>query len=223
MKNTDKYSFDAVILANGDFPSSEYPLQILRGAEYLCCCDAAAVGAIDRGYVPDAIVGDCDSLPDECKKKYRAILHKVDEQDYNDLTKATMHCLDRGFHRIAYLGCTGKREDHSLGNLSQINRFFRDLDVRPAAFTDFGIFLPASGDSSFRSYPGQQISIFNVSCRRLSNEGLKYDSYPYNSLWQGTLNEALGDSFRLSGDGFYSLFFVYGDEPEKIELMMEEV
>ena len=34
-------SFDAVILANGDFPHAEIPLDLLRQAPFVCACDGA--------------------------------------------------------------------------------------------------------------------------------------------------------------------------------------
>ncbi|MCR5642044.1 MAG: thiamine diphosphokinase, partial [Prevotella sp.] len=107
--------FDAVILADGEFPTADIPLQILREAKFLCCCDGAAAKAITQGFMPDAIVGDGDSLTPEFKTRYAAIIHLEKEQDDNDLTKATRFCLEKGFRSIAYLGTTGKREDHTIG------------------------------------------------------------------------------------------------------------
>ena len=77
--------FDAVILADGEFPTADIPLQILREAKFLCCCDGAAAKAIEQGFMPDAIVGDGDSLTPEFKTRYAAIIHLEKEQDDNDL------------------------------------------------------------------------------------------------------------------------------------------
>ena len=53
---------DAVILANGDFPSAPLPLQVLERAHYVVCCDGGANEYIAKGYLPTAIIGDGDSL-----------------------------------------------------------------------------------------------------------------------------------------------------------------
>lgn len=80
--------------------------------------------------LPDAIVGDGDSLPQQFKDRYKDIIHYVAEQDYNDLTKATRFFLEHyrspstKHPRICYIGCTGKREDHTLGNIS-LPTFYR--------------------------------------------------------------------------------------------------
>lgn len=52
---------EAVILANGDYPTHPIPLQILANAPYIICCDGGADAYIDRGNVPDVIIGDGDS------------------------------------------------------------------------------------------------------------------------------------------------------------------
>lgn len=193
--------FDAVILANGSFPTADEPLRLLREARYVVCCDGAA-----RHWPQcDAIVGDGDSVPDELRQR----LIQVSEQEDNDLTKATRHCMALGLRRLAYLGATGRREDHTLGNISLLMRYFRDFGLDVLMATDDGWFVPASGTATFDSKPGQQVSLFNFGCTRLVSEGLKWQAYPYQQLWQGTLNEALGTTFRIEADAEYLVFRTY--------------
>ena len=73
--------FDAVILANGDFPQAEIPLDLLSRAPFVCACD----GAVNHYPQADAIVGDGDSVPEDLRDR----LIQIDEQEDNDLTKAT--------------------------------------------------------------------------------------------------------------------------------------
>ena len=194
-------SFDAVILANGDFPHAEIPLDLLSRAPFVCACD----GAVNHYPLADAIVGDGDSVPEDLRDR----LIQVEEQEDNDLTKATRYCLSKGMRRIAYLGSTGKREDHTLGNISLIARYKQEMGVEPFLATDYGWFVVAEGESSFDSFKGQQVSIFNMTCNALSSEGLLWQAYPYRQWWQGTLNEAAGDSFTLKGDGLYLVYRTY--------------
>ena len=193
--------FDAVILAHGDFPQAEIPLDLLRQAPFVCACD----GAVNHYPQADAIVGDGDSVPESLRNR----LIRIDEQEDNDLTKATRYCLSKGMRRIAYLGTTGKREDHTLGNISLIVRYVQEMGIEPLLATDYGWFVVAEGESTFESFKGQQVSIFNMSCNALSSEGLLWQAYPYRQWWQGTLNESAGDSFTLKGDGFYLVYRTY--------------
>lgn len=118
MQNISPAEFDAVILANGDFPTAETPLRLLREAPFLCCCDGAAEAALARGFQPDAIVGDGDSLSSTLKSRYASIIHTESEQDDNDLTKATRFCKAKGFRRIAYLGATASAKTTPLATSS---------------------------------------------------------------------------------------------------------
>ena len=193
--------FDAVILANGDFPQAEMPLDLLSRAPFVCACD----GAVNHYPQADAIVGDGDSVPENLRDR----LIQIDEQEDNDLTKATRYCLSKGMRRIVYLGATGQREDHTLGNISLMVRYRQEMGAEPLLASDYGWFVVAESESEFASFKGQQVSIFNMTCNALSSEGLLWQAYPYRQWWQGTLNEAAGDSFLLKGDGLYLVYRTY--------------
>lgn len=203
------YKPDAVILANGDYPTHPIPAGVLQRAPYICCCDGAAMQLAAHGLQPDAIVGDGDSLSNEQKNLFQHILHLESEQDDNDLTKATRHCKALGFNTIAYLGATGKREDHTLGNISLMARYMDEMGINATLFTDYGWFTSAKGDAQYKSFEGQQVSIFNLTCTKIEAEGLKWQPYAYRQWWQGTLNEAMGCSFCLHADGIFMVFRTY--------------
>lgn len=201
---------EAVILANGNFPNSPETLETLNHASYVCCCDGAAEKLIAYGRIPNAIVGDGDSLSEEIRKEYKAIIHIIKEQEFNDLTKATRFCISQGAKKITYLGATGQREDHTLGNISLLSFYHEEFGIEVSMLTDYGVFKTGnSGFMEFRSFPGQQISIFNISCSTIISEGLRWQTYAYKQLWQGTLNEATGHSFTLKTDGNYIVYSTY--------------
>jgi thiamine pyrophosphokinase len=206
--------FDAVIVANGQFPCHEIPLGILRKARYVVACDGAITSLQKAGIKADVIIGDGDSVPAE----FHDLLIQISEQDDNDLTKATRYCVSNLKPqptanskplRIAYLGATGLREDHTLGNIGLLMRYYRQMDVEGTMFTDYGFFTPAYGNRTFTSKSGQQVSIFNFGCTKLISEGLRWDSYAYDEWWQGTLNEAIGYRFSFCADGYYMVYQTY--------------
>lgn len=203
-----KQEYDAVIVANGQFPSHAMPLEILKHASHIVCCDGAIahLSPLASHHSPLIIIGDGDSVADE----YRDRLIQIEEQDDNDLTKATRYCIENGWKRIAYLGCTGKREDHTLGNISLLMRYYRDMGVDGIMFTDHGFFTPAYGNRTFPSMKGQQVSLFNFGSHQITSEGLRWDAYNFSEWWQGTLNEALADSFSIISDGYYLVYQTYG-------------
>ena len=200
-----------VVLANGVFPTSAMPLEALRSAERIICCDGAADRLLAAGLEPTWIIGDGDSLSAETRTRFASRCQFVTEQETNDLTKAFRFCLSQGWREIVILGATGGREDHTLGNLSLLADFSREADVR--LLTDTGFFTPLRASAQLKSVAGQQVSL--IACdagMRVSAERLRY---PVRDLllsrwWQGTLNEALDTSFTVSfSEGTLLLFQTY--------------
>lgn len=204
----EHYIPEAVILANGEYPSHELPLKLLKEAEFVVCCDGAANEYISRGHTPDVIIGDGDSLSPENKIRFSEIVHHIADQETNDQTKAVRFLQEKGFRRIAILGAAGKREDHTLGNISLLIDYMRSgMEVR--TFTDYGVFMPIEGTQTFASHPGQQVSIINFGAKGLKGEGLVYPLSDFTNWWQGTLNEATADHFSIHCEGEYLLFIAY--------------
>jgi thiamine pyrophosphokinase len=190
--------FKTVILANGDFPKHELPLRFLRNANQIICCDGATQNLVDFGLTPDFIVGDLDSISEALKERFAAILCHSAEQETNDLTKAVRFCLDSEQNEITILGATGKREDHSLGNLSLLTDYAENAKVQ--MLTDYGVFVPLSETSILESYPGQQVSVFGITSEtHVTFHNLAYPikNRKLTSWWQGTLNEALLNCFTI--------------------------
>ena len=200
--------FDAVIVAGGEFPTAPLPLEILQSAQYVVCCDGAADRYIATGRVPDAIVGDGDSISAANRKKFAHLLHIITEQESNDQTKAVRFLMEHGKRRIAIVGATGRREDHTIGNISLLIEYARaGCDVR--SFTDHGVFIPCNGTTTHKCRKGQQVSIFSITAKEMSAQGLLYPIYDFNNWWQGTLNECTGEEFTINANGEYLLFINY--------------
>lgn len=191
-------NFRTVILANGAFPEHAVPLDYLHKAERIICCDGATQNLLAAGLEPDYIVGDLDSISEELKSRFATILRQNPEQETNDLTKAVRFCKSNHWNEITILGATGKREDHTLGNLSLLINYAEIADVQ--MFTDYGVFVPQLKTSVYESYPGQQISIFSLTPETfITFHNLIYqvEKKGLTSWWQGTLNEAVSDNFTV--------------------------
>ncbi len=200
--------FDAVVVAGGEYPTATQPLGVLQDAPFVVCCDGAADRYIATGQIPDAIVGDGDSISAENREKYAHLLNIITEQESNDQTKAVRYLMERGKRRIAIVGATGKREDHTIGNISLLIEYARaGCDIR--LFTDYGVFIPCNGTTTHKCHKGQQVSIFGITASDLSAEGLLYPIYDFNNWWQGTLNECTGNVFTIKATGRYLLFMNY--------------
>lgn len=193
---------DTVILANGKFPDHPTPLNYLERAKRIICCDGAADALVNYGLEPEAIVGDCDSLSPWVIKKFGDRIFRDLEQETNDLTKAVRWCKDKGYTDIVILGATGKRDDHTVGNISLLASYAGNMNV--FMVTDSGIIRPLNESGEVDSFKGQQVSIFSIDPgTEITSSGLKYklDRMKLKSWWNGTLNESTGNKFSLDFAG----------------------
>ena len=197
-----------VILAAGDFPTHEVPLRVLREADFVVCCDSA-YGEImrdeDLGIKNYVVIGDGDSLTENDKEKLGDRWIHVAEQDYNDLHKAMDYATSRFSpldSRFSLIGATGKRDDHTLGNISYLVTFAEEHpDAEIEMLTDYGRFEAITDTATLPAVPGQQVSIFAFdNTLKIESAGLKYPTgqVRFDTLWKATLNEALSDAFTLT-------------------------
>ncbi len=189
---------EAVILANGAFPTKESLINKLKEAKYLICCDGAANKLSEIGVKPHAIIGDLDSLNHNLKEKYKDIIHHISEQNSNDLSKTVNWAVNKGFEQLTIMGATGKREDHEIANIFLLLRYVKKVKIR--MISDYGVFTPIKSDTIFKSYPEQQVSIFTPdSSIKISTRNLQYPLENQNlpELWNGTLNQSLTNNFEI--------------------------
>jgi thiamine pyrophosphokinase len=193
---------NTVILADGNFPGHKIPLGYLRSAEHLICCDGSAENLVKAGMEPEAIVGDLDSLTTDLRRRFSDRLFQDNDQDTNDLTKAVKWCLGKGYKEIVILGATGKREDHTIGNISLLAEYSKEINVM--IVTDTGTITPITESTKILSFAGQQVSIFSINPEsEITSAGLKYElrNLKLKNWWRATLNEATGESFELRFNG----------------------
>lgn len=124
------------------------------------------------------------------------------KQNTNDLSKTFFYCLELGFKEFIILGATGKREDHTIANISLLPKLAKECKsiVMKSDYGEFRVFLTPCKINSLK---GQQISIFCFNKDvKLTSRGLKYQlsSMCLLSLYSGTLNEATNNYFYVSSN-----------------------
>lgn len=196
MNNFSDYK--TVILANGEFPTHELPLQLLRSAEHLVCCDGAINNLAKANIEPTVIIGDFDSLSEENRVRYQSILQSEKSQEICDLHKAILYAVEHYDSKIAIVGATGLREDHALANLSLLMTYAPQREM--VMVTDYGVFYPALKTITLPSYKGEQISIFSFHPEtKFTFKNLRYPVAErcFAHFWEAALNEAITDNFTI--------------------------
>ena len=101
-------------------------------------------------------------------------------------------------NNITIIGATGKREDHTLGNIFSLLDY-KDLKIK--LLTDTGVFSCIHESQNIESFKGQQVSIFTSdNTIKITSNNLKYNfnNSSISNIFIGTLNESTSGSFRLS-------------------------
>ena len=203
-----------VIIADGVFPKTEYPRYLIRTADFIICCDGAlqkflrnSLSIFGEERLPDLVIGDMDTLPSSYRKRYADIIVTVDEQDHNDQTKAfrwVMENLD-GVEEILILGATGKREDHTIGNISLLMEYARTFDleqkdIHVEMVSDSSTIFAVTDSTDIECGEGRSVSVFSPdNSLKIKSDGLEWplDDVVFDNWWKATLNRATQDRVRL--------------------------
>lgn len=204
METKDERS-EVLILAAGDYPTRPELRALLHESQRVICCDSAAEAFFQHeGRWPWCIVGDLDSLSVAPNEVTCPVVH-FSEQETNDLSKAVRYALSQGLTHATILGATGRREDHTLGNISLLIDFMHmGLDV--VMLTDYGRFIPCHDGFVSHLPLGTQLSIFSFGARGFLGKGLRYPLHDFTSWWQGTLNETTSEEVRIEAEGDFLVF-----------------
>lgn len=200
---------ETVILAAGDFPrKGGEPWQLLVNARHVVCCDSAGDAYRRRlKREPTAVTGDGDSV----RGRFAAFVRDSD-QDTNDLEKAIAYCAKRGWKRPVIVGATGKREDHTIGNV------FRALAAGLEIVTERGRFVPVNGRAVLCVRKGAAVSVFAPDPRtRMTSTGLQWPlgDVTFDTLYRATLNRATASRVVLTATHPVSVFIGNKQQGEK--------
>lgn len=220
--------YPCIVVADGLFPTAPFLLERLHKASVIIACDGAIRTLQKKGITPTAIVGDMDSIPHSLREKFADRLFQENDQEINDLTKAVHYAHRIGQKEILILGATGKREDHTLGNISLLMDY-QFLFDRVEMASDFGVFTAITQTTYFPSFPGQQVSLISLyPGGKITTDKLKYPLFDHclTSWWQGTLNESQSEEFGLilSNEARFIVFRTYFSplKDEQDHLLEEE-
>ncbi|MGH4122308.1 MAG: thiamine diphosphokinase [Clostridium sp.] len=113
-----------IIISGGNPPPLEFILKEITEDTFLIGADSGANCLYDYNIEPDLLVGDFDSIDkvafDYFKKGKCIIDIYPTEKDFTDTEIAVKKALCMKPNEIVFLGCTGSRIDHLLGNIGML-------------------------------------------------------------------------------------------------------
>lgn len=164
----------ALVIANGEVPKKRLLQSLARESSIVICADGGANSALKFGILPDAIVGDLDSIHAEALVKLRKVPRYEDRDDEStDLEKAIAWALKQNYDHIVVVGASGKRIDHTLGNLGVLPKFYPDAVIR--FVDDLGEVMYVGRELTFEAKRGDVVSLIPLTrCEGITTEGLRY-------------------------------------------------
>lgn len=200
---SERYLPQVAIVAHGSLSDTKMVSQLIEDAPHLIICDGALARFREiSSRIPDIVIGDGDSVSSADLVAMGLKLTRVADQETNDLTKAVRYALSKGWREIGILGATGKREDHTLGNIALLAEYFQ-MGAEVRMISEYGVMLPFEGLLQMEVTKGQQLSFFALSNAPMSARGVAYpfENRSFGTLWEATLNYASNEVVEVETGG----------------------
>ncbi len=151
-----------VIVSGGTPPSKPDFSKYQKGAELLIAVDGAADWLCRIGAVPDHIIGDMDTADAASLLRLESLGASVTrlprEKNETDTEAAVNLAIKLNADDIVILGATGKRLDHTMGNLAMLVRTAR-AGIRCRIVDKYNEMWAAAGEHDMEGRIGQTVSI----------------------------------------------------------------
>ena len=166
---------NALIICKGNPPPKSLLYQLWEKTTYRVAADGGANLLVKNKCMPDAVIGDFDSLMAKTRKKMpnTKFLH-IPEQDTNDADKAVRHCLQLGFKEIHLLSADGGRQDQFLSGLEILFKYSKKARLISWTQMERMEFIYQNWEEKIQ--PGTTLSmlpVFGVA-QGIVTKGLKY-------------------------------------------------
>lgn len=157
----------------------------------------------------DVVSGDWDSaktidFPDNIEIIF------TPDQNFTDFEKALQIIYKQGFKNVDVWGCSGKEQDHFLGNLSTGLKYSEKLSLR--FYDEYHCYFFAEPSTTLKGCKGKRISLYPFpEAREISTKGLKYglDNETLSiSNRIGIRNQAIEDQVKISYKSGSLILFV---------------
>lgn len=175
-----------IIVAGGERPSLNLLKSELNDDSVIICADSGGNCLYEYEMVPQYLIGDFDSINNNvldffshCEKC--SIEKYPKDKDFTDTELALKKALSLHTDEIVFLGCTGNRIDHILGNLGllklclkhNVNAVIKD-EHNEIFLTNKSIDLKQDEKKYF------SVQAFGAEIKKLSIVGAKFDLKDYD-------------------------------------------
>ena len=198
----------AIIVASGRPSGGEAWKRRVTTGDLIVGADGGAAQALAWGGVPDVVIGDMDSLPDQARATLAAggcefIVHPR-AKDETDLELALTYVVERGFQEVVILGALGGRLDHMLANLLLLALpRFAAVQIRIVDDREEALLVRDGGAVAVEGLPDEAVSLLPLGgdASGVTTAGLAWaldgDTLRFGSS-RGVSNEMTGLTARIA-------------------------
>ncbi len=169
----------AAIVSNGEIHDLENAANIMKDCHFIVCADGGTEYVLKCGLMPNAVVGDLDSVGQDVLKEIGNLKCKIikypREKDYTDTQLAIDYAISQGADEIMMLGSIGSRIDHSLANILLMIKLVK-AGITPCIINENNIIYITDNNIKLRGKPGDTVSLIPVGgdVTDVYTSGLKY-------------------------------------------------
>ena len=203
----------ALIIANGEACSQKLLNELLEWSPYVVVLDGAIHRVLDLNIKLDVLLGDFDrnEISISTVREHQdsvEIVHTPD-QDKTDLEKAIDFLIERGHRAVNILWATGRRADHTIGNITNVVRFRNKITITILDDYSTIYLLPKSPEVFQKWYSkGTPISLIPVG----DVSGLTTENLVYNLKDDKlSLGYRISSSNEVLEDGIVKISYQNGD------------
>lgn len=110
----------AIILGGGKIDNIDFYRSFISDDDYIICADSGYDSALKLGITPNILIGDMDSL--QSKVTDTKTVQYPTRKDMTDGQLAVEYAVGNDFEEIIMIGFIGSRMDHTLTNISFLDK-----------------------------------------------------------------------------------------------------
>ena len=148
----------------------------LSEGDVIIAADGGYDTLVSRGYTPDVLIGDFDSIKSDIPTTVRTIRHPK-EKDETDMFLAYYEGVRLGYSEFVMLGATGGRLDHTYANISLL-LYAKDRGHNVTLMDERGIILCLKNEAlTLSGNEGDTLSVFAIGgdAHGVTIKGAKYE------------------------------------------------
>lgn len=173
-----------LIISGGTPPKKETIVKYIDNGFSIIAADSGANSLYKYNIIPKILIGDFDSIDKNVLEYFKdkcEITKYPKEKDYTDTEIALEKAIELNAKEIVFLGCTGTRVDHLIGNLCILNKAInRGVDAHIVDENNKITMIKESKTIYGKKGDIFSVFAFNTKVESLSVKNAKYELKDYN-------------------------------------------